>query len=73
MGNIGEYNAKINPKIQQKLPYLVLIVDELADLMTVSQKNFESKLQRLAQKSRAAGIHIVLATQRPDVKTLRVR
>ena len=70
VGNIGEYNAKINPKIQQKLPYLVLIVDELADLMTVSQKNFESKLQRLAQKSRAAGIHIVLATQRPDVKTI---
>ena len=70
VGNIGEYNARINPKITQKLPYLVFIVDELADLMAVSKQAFESKLQRLAQKSRAAGIHIVLATQRPDVKTI---
>ncbi len=70
VGNIGEYNERINPRITQRLPYLVFIVDELADLMAASKQAFESKLQRLAQKSRAAGIHIVLATQRPDVKTI---
>lgn len=70
VGNIVEYNARINPKQVQKLPYLVFIVDELADLMAASKQSFEAKLQRLAQKARAAGIHIVLATQRPDVKTI---
>ena len=70
VANISEYNERINPNITQKLPYLVFIVDELADLMAASKQSFESKLQRLAQKSRAAGIHIVLATQRPDVKTI---
>lgn len=66
VGNITEYNSRINPKLTQRLPYLVFVVDELADLMSISKQAFESKLGRLAQKSRAAGIHIVLATQRPD-------
>ncbi len=70
VGNISEYNSRINPRITNRLPYLVFIVDELADLMSTSKQAFESRLQRLAQKSRAAGIHIVLATQRPDVKTI---
>ena len=70
VGNITEYNMRVNTNISPKLPYLVFIVDELADLMAASKQAFESKLQRLAQKSRAAGIHIVLATQRPDVKTI---
>ena len=70
VGNIGEYNSRINPKTGQKLPYLVFIVDELADLMSTNKKAFEGKLGKLAQKSRAAGIHIVLATQRPDVSVI---
>lgn len=70
VGNIAEYNKCINLNTTQKMPYLVFVVDELADLMAASKQAFESKLQRLAQKSRAAGIHIVLATQRPDVKTI---
>lgn len=67
---IGEYNKKINPKLKQKLPYLVFVVDELADLMATNKSAFEGKLMRLAQKARAAGIHIVLATQRPDTKVI---
>lgn len=67
---IGEYNKRINPKLAQKLPYLVFVVDELADLMATNKTAFEAKLMRLAQKARAAGIHIVLATQRPDTKVI---
>jgi S-DNA-T family DNA segregation ATPase FtsK/SpoIIIE len=53
-------------KIPKKLPYMVMIVDELADLMMTSGKEIEAFIVRLAQKSRAVGIHIVLATQRPQ-------
>lgn len=67
---ISEYNKRINPKLTQKLPYLVFVVDELADLMATNKSAFEAKLIRLAQKGRACGIHIVLATQRPDTKVI---
>ena len=66
VGNIAEYNAQSSTK----LPYLVFAVDELADIMFRHKKEFESRLLRLAQKCRASGIHIVLATQRPDVYTV---
>ena len=57
-------------QIPTHLPYVVIIIDELADLMMTSAKEVEHYLSRLAQKSRAVGIHIVVATQRPEVKVV---
>ncbi len=68
--DIGSYNAKMEKKGEEKLPYVVLIIDELADLMSVKGKEIESYIVRLAQMSRATGIHLILATQRPSVEVI---
>ncbi|HNI83700.1 MAG TPA: DNA translocase FtsK 4TM domain-containing protein, partial [Rhodocyclaceae bacterium] len=59
-----------SPEPLEKLPYVVVIIDELADLMMVVGKKIEELIARLAQKARAAGIHLILATQRPSVDVI---
>ena len=65
--NIENYNEKIKKEGGEHFPYIVVIIDELADLMMTSGKDVELSIARLAQKARACGIHLIVATQRPSV------
>lgn len=84
--NLKDYHSKVLPKLQkkyeaaiakgepaqepQKLPFIVAVIDELADIMQTYPKELEASIVRIAQKARAVGIHLILATQRPDVRTI---
>ncbi len=66
--NLDEYNSKLEKS--KRLPKIVIIIDELADLMLAAKKEMEDRIQNLTQKARAAGIHLIVATQRPSTDVI---
>jgi DNA segregation ATPase FtsK/SpoIIIE, S-DNA-T family len=68
--NLAEANRTLRQRGEQTMPHLLVVIDELADLMMISPQEVEDAVIRLAQKSRAVGVHLVLATQRPSVDVI---
>ena len=68
--DIASYNKKKEKRGEPIMPYIVFVIDELADLMSMRRKELEAGIVRLAQKARAVGIHLILATQRPSVNVI---